>query len=382
MLIQIKNLPKSEIEITGEIPAEDFERAYQKSFKELNEKTNIPGFRPGYIPENILVEKMSAAALLELAAETALFEAYPKIIEDHKIEAIGRPKITITKIARKNPLGFKAVTAVLPKINLPDYKKIAGEIMARKENVAVEEKEIDDALEYLRQSAKPKTGSGKEKQTSGQNEKNNLTENRLPELNDEFAKNFGQPDLAGLRNILQNNILEDKKIKARERKKMEALEKIAASAPVTIPELLIEAEKNKMLQELKSSIENMGLKWPDYLEHIKKTEQDLQKDWKNEAEKRTRYAMILREIANIEKIEPSAEDIESYVNQIITQYHAELEKQKIDPVRDGKSEISDGFQKKPVSNGIDKERLKDYAYGIMRNEKVFELLGLNSRTKI
>lgn len=345
MLIEIKNLPESEIEITGEIPAEDFERAYQKTFKELNGKTNIPGFRPGYIPENVLVEKIGDAALLELAAETALSEAYPKIIQDHKIQAIGRPKITITKIAKKNPLGFKAVTAVLPKINLPDYKKIASEIMAEKENIAVEEKEIDDALKYLRQSAKRRAENGKDKPAE-----NATAENPLPELNDEFAKSLGQSDLAGLKNVLRNNILEDKKIKSRERKRMEALEKIAAAAAVTVPELLVETEKNKMLQELKSSIENMGLKWPDYLAHVKKTEEDLQKDWQNEAEKRTRYAMILREIAAAEKIEPAAEELENLTQKILSQY-PETERQK-----------------------IDKERLKDYAYGITRNEKVFELL--------
>lgn len=113
-----------------------------------------------------------------------------------------------------------------------------------------------------------------------------------------------------------------------------------------------------MLQELKSSIENMGLKWPDYLAHIKKTEEELQKDWKNEAEKRTRYAMILREIAAAEKIEPSAAELESFAEKILSQY-PETERRK-----------------------IDKERLKDYAYGITRNEKVFQLLESNQKAKI
>jgi hypothetical protein len=52
-------------------------------------------------------------------AELALSEHYPKIIEQEKIDAISRPEIAITKLARKNPLGFKIKTAVLPEIKLP-----------------------------------------------------------------------------------------------------------------------------------------------------------------------------------------------------------------------------------------------------------------------
>jgi len=139
-MFEIKKLPKSEVEITGEIPADEFERAFSKAMTELNQKAGIPGFRPGHVPENVLIEKVGEAAILEEAAEIALREAYPKMLEENKIEAIGRPEITITKIARKNPLGFKIKTAVLPEITLPDYKKIAGEAMTAKEEVKVEER--------------------------------------------------------------------------------------------------------------------------------------------------------------------------------------------------------------------------------------------------
>ena len=61
----------------------------------------------------------------------ALNEHYPKIIEEEKIDAISRPEISITKLARKNPLGFKIKTAVLPEIKLPDYKNIAKDILSK-----------------------------------------------------------------------------------------------------------------------------------------------------------------------------------------------------------------------------------------------------------
>ena len=331
MSVSTKKLPKSLVEIEGEIPAEDFERHYQEALKELNEKSSIPGFRSGHIPENILMEKISEVAVLEHAAEHALQENYPKIVKDNKIDAIGQPQITITKIARHNPLGFKIITAILPEIKLPDYKKIASDIMRQEDEIRTEEKEIDEAVEFLRKSAK--------KDEKGE----------LPRANDEWAKNFSQPDLNSLKNLLKNNILQDKKIKTQEKKRMETLEKISISTIIEIPDILIQSEKEKMISELRSSIENMGMKWEDYLKHIKKTEEELKNSWLKEAEKRARYALILHEIANTEKIEPLAEELNDFAEKAAAQY-PESERQKIDKIR-----------------------LKDYAYGILRNEKVFQL---------
>jgi len=209
-MFEIKKLPRSETEIIGEISAEDFEQAYKKALAGLNQKSSVPGFRPGHIPETVLTEKAGEAAILEEAAEIVLEESYPKILRENKIEAIGQPEITITKIARKNPLGFKIKTAVLPEITLPDYKKIAGEAMTAKEEVKVEEKEIDDALEFLKKSQK----KDKNPPAGG-------------ELNDEFAKNLGQKDLLGLRELLRENILAEKGHKAQEKNRMETLDKIA-----------------------------------------------------------------------------------------------------------------------------------------------------------
>ena len=52
----------------------------------------------------------------------------PKNCGREKLDVIGRPEITITKIAKGNPLGFKIKTALAPKLTLPDYRTIAREI--------------------------------------------------------------------------------------------------------------------------------------------------------------------------------------------------------------------------------------------------------------
>lgn len=337
MQIEIKKLPQSEIEIAGEISAGDFESCKDKALKELSENVKIDGFRPGKVPEKILIEKIGEQPLLERMAEIALQKEYFKIIEEKNIHAVGRPEIIITKMAKGNPLGFKIKTAVLPEIELPDYKKIAGEITKTKEKVSVEEKEIDQTLEYLRKSKAVKNEKGEE---------------ILPELNDDFAKRLGQfENLESLRKILRQNIEEEKKIKAKEKKRMEILEKIIEASKMEVPRIVIEAEKNKMTEEIKTNVAQMGLKWEDYLGHLKKQEEELKNDYEKDAVKRSKLGLVLNKIAEEEKIEVSEDELNLEAAKIMEYY-------------------------KNLNQKVDETRVRDYTYGIIRNEKVFQFLEL------
>ena len=141
MLLVLKNLKKVEnnkvildLEITNNYLKKSINAAYQ----DISEKAKIPGFRKGKIPENVMLQNIPEIKILEEMAEMALGEHYPKILEEinqgEKIDAldvIGQPEIFITKLARKNPLGFKIKTAVLPPVKLPDYKDIAKKINSK-----------------------------------------------------------------------------------------------------------------------------------------------------------------------------------------------------------------------------------------------------------
>jgi hypothetical protein len=65
---------------------------------------------------------------LEDAADILLKEHFPKIIDQEKFDILGRPNISVTKLALNNPFEFKATFAVLPEFELPDYKKIAASV--------------------------------------------------------------------------------------------------------------------------------------------------------------------------------------------------------------------------------------------------------------
>ena len=126
--MKITKLEKSRVEIVGSMLADEFAKFRHKALENINNEVTIDGFRKGKVPENVLVSKVGDMAILEEMAELALSKIYPEIIIKEKIDAIGRPEISITKLAKDNPLEFKIVTAVLPEVKLGDYKKIAKEI--------------------------------------------------------------------------------------------------------------------------------------------------------------------------------------------------------------------------------------------------------------
>jgi trigger factor len=132
MKTTIKKLDKSEVEITGVLEASEFAKYEGKALEKINERTELPGFRKGKAPIDVIKTNVPEMELLEEMAEAALFDNYMKILEENKLDAIGRPQISITKIGKGSDLEFKIVSAILPEIKLPDYKKLPKIQIAKK----------------------------------------------------------------------------------------------------------------------------------------------------------------------------------------------------------------------------------------------------------
>src|SRR3989344_5652763 len=156
MRVTTKKLPKSEIEIEGELESDLFENYFTKALKKLGENLELDGFRKGKIPESVLLSNIPEIHILEEMANLALSEHYPKIVESEKLDVISRPEISITKLARKNPLGFKIKTVVLPEIKLPDYKNIAKKIISSitdaEKDTTVTEQNLESTIMDIRKS--------------------------------------------------------------------------------------------------------------------------------------------------------------------------------------------------------------------------------------
>ncbi len=159
---------------------------------------------------------------------------------------------------------------------------------------------------------------------------NELYHLELPGLDDEFAKSLGLPDFAMLKKTLEDNLQGEKDMEESQRQEKEMLEQIAEKSRFEeIPDLLVNEEINKMLSELQRSVENQGVAFEQYLKNLGKTIGQLKIDLTSQALIRIKVALLLRSIAETEKIEAKTEEIDTEIDKIAEQYKDEDTRKQI-----------------------------------------------------
>lgn len=332
-------LPGSQVKIAGEIPWNELVAERSGAIKKLGADVAIDGFRPGHVPENLLVQRLGEMNILAEMAERAIAHMYPHIIDAHDIAVIGYPQIEITKIAPENPLGFTATVAVLPTITLPDYKALATDLNSKKESTDVTdadvEKQITDILrqkmayERLQQKAAAKAaadaGDLPTPDTVAPIETDEDFEKLpVPELTDEVVAGLGQPgqftDVADFKTKLREHLEIEKKREVEAKHRAAITDAIIDGTTMELPQVLIESELNQMFAQMQEDLDRANLKMDDYLTHIKKTKDELKTEWTPSAEKRAKLQLVLNEIAKAENITPDETQLKAQVDQLMEQY--------------------------------------------------------------
>jgi trigger factor len=317
---------RSVVRIEGEIPFAELAQFRASALAELGKNVSIDGFRKGHVPEKVLVERIGEMSLLSDMAERALAVAYPEIIKEHNVDAIGRPSISITKLAPENPFTFTARVAVVPTIALPDYKKIAQGIT--REPDAVSDQELDEAIANIQRQKiayerlQKKAAASKDGQTLPTPETvEGEKEPVIPELTDEYVKTLGDFDsVATFKAKLREHLEIEKKKEVASKHRATLTDAIIDKSTVDLPQVLIDAELGQMFGQMEQDLTRANLKIDDYLAHAKKTREDLIKEWTPSAEKRAKLELILAEIAKLEKIEAAADAVEAEVNHLMSHY--------------------------------------------------------------
>ena len=329
--IKVTELPASEVEIEAEVPAEVFEKERSKTIAELNKEIKLDGFRSGHIPEKVIVERVGEMGILEHSAEHILPEVTYQIIVAQKIDSIGRPAITITKIAKGEPVTFKIKTAVFPKIeDMPDYKKIAAKVNNEKEaEIKIEDKEIDALILELRRSHLLQERVRKQQEAQKNGDKTAVTEDvgkepeesELPVFDDAFVKALGGfKDVNDFKEKVRENMKREKEMKEREKRQLKMLEEIVEKTKVDVPEILVDNEIEKIWAQFQDDVTRMGIQVPQYLSHIKKTEAELRKDWRPDAMKKAKLSLVVDKISKEENLIPTKENVDHEVKHLMEHY--------------------------------------------------------------
>jgi len=139
-------------------------------------------------------------------------------------------------------------------------------------------------------------------------------ERQLPEISDDLAKALGQESLVKLRELINANLTQEATQKATQQAEIEILEELISKSEFEdIPEVLIDAERQKIFYELKKDLEKNGISIEQYLADIKKKEAELFEGFKNQAEKRAKAALISRQIALEQGIHVHDEELDKEI---------------------------------------------------------------------
>lgn len=134
---------KNEVKLEFTIEAEKFEQGMKTVYQKNARYFNIPGFRKGKAPYNIVEKHYGPEIFYEDAFNEVVPEVYEEAIKANNLEVVSSPKIDVTQMEKGKELVFTAVVQIKPEVKLGKYKGI--EIPKIEYNVSDEdiEKEIE-----------------------------------------------------------------------------------------------------------------------------------------------------------------------------------------------------------------------------------------------
>ncbi|MCB9816586.1 hypothetical protein H6786_04295 [Candidatus Nomurabacteria bacterium] len=326
----VEELDGSMVKITGELPYAELLSERKAALVALGKNVELDGFRKGHVPTPVLEKHLGEMTILGEMAERAISHAYPHIVEEHKLEVIGHPQIEVTKIAPENPLSFTVTVAVIPKFDLPEYEKIAKDLNKNRPTDEVADEEVTEkikeiqkqkrAYERMQELAQKQQDENAEPEA----EKKDEGDAPLPELTDEYVKTLGQPGqfetVDDFKTKLREHLEIEKKQQNATKHRGDLTDAIIDKTEIILPQILIDSEINQMFAQMEEDIKRADLKMEDYLAHIKKTRDDLKKEWTPAAEKRAKLQLVLNEIAKKEEIVPDIEKVNEQTKELMERF--------------------------------------------------------------
>ncbi len=369
----------NQVFLTIEMEPAEVDESLDKSYKRLVKKTNIPGFRKGKATRAVLERHIGKEKLLEDAINELLPQAYGEAIKEQEIDAFAYPNIEVTQtdplifkatvpLPPVVELGDYSGIRVTPEpvevkeddinatIEQLRHQHATWEPVERPVNFTdmvfldiestIEDKPFINQkgaqYQVLKDLAFPVPGFAEQlagmgrdvekefklkfppdfanadladKEASFKVTVTEIKEERLPELNDEFAKEIS-PEFETV-DSLRERISTDLKSRADERARIDFEERVVEAvivlSKVEFPPILVEVETDRLInQQLQYwQAENRGLE--EYLKRINKTEEELREELRPLATKRATQALVLGKVTEEEKIEVSDAEIDGEI---------------------------------------------------------------------
>ncbi len=374
MKVSTQRLPESQVLLEIEVDPEQMERSLDKAYRNLVQRVDVPGFRKGKTPRAMLERHVGRERLVREAVDILIPEAYSQALDTEEIDPIGQPSIELLRdeplsFKATVPIrptvelgdyqslrverdevqpGEGEVDSAIEElrhryaVHEPVERPVqTGDIVRAAVRVVIDGRDLhhdEDAEFRLKDGATillpgfaegllgaekgtpkeitvtvpPGEGSLAGKTGTVTTLVKEVKQERLPELNDDFAREVGEgfSSLAALRERLANDIRERLEAQAEESYREKALTALVEAArTIEFPPVLADREIERLLRDQARST---GMEVDRYLQMIKKTPEQLREGLTPAATERVKRALALTQLAEDEKIivEPAEVDEE------------------------------------------------------------------------
>lgn len=379
MKVSAERLPQSQVALLIEIDSQEMEHSLDRAYRKLVRQINVPGFRKGKTPRPMLERHLGRDRLVHEAIEILMPEVYPRALEEAGIEPVDDPNIEIVKhepllikavvpVAPVVDLGDyqqirvereavevkeEDVDALVEELRYryavhePVERPIRpGDIVRADVRILIDGRNVfeeEDAQFRLREGAillLPGFAEGVTGMVKGQTKEIPVTvpegdrplsgksgtatvtvkevkEERLPELNDDFAREVGEgfQSLAALRLRLRSDLRERLQAQADDAYQEKAVAALVERAPhIEFPPVFVDREIEMLIHDQAHA---SGQSVEQYLEMIKKSGQEIVQELTPAATERVRRALAISRLADAEKIEVSQDEINAEIDRVV-----------------------------------------------------------------
>ena len=138
-----KNIVSLEFTVTQD----EFEEAVNKAYLKVKNSINVQGFRKGKAPRHIIEKKYGKSIFYDDALDFAVQEAYPKAVNELKLDVIDSPKVNVEKFEEGEDIVITADVEVMPEVELPQYKGV--EVV--KTDIKVTDEDVERELKTIQE---------------------------------------------------------------------------------------------------------------------------------------------------------------------------------------------------------------------------------------
>ena len=142
-----EQLPKSQVGMTIEVPAELVDATYERVLNRLVSRAKIEGFRPGRAPRALVEARLGQAVVREEVVETMVPEVIRQALEEKSLDPIDNPDVEVLELERGRPARLKATISVMPEVTLAD----ASSLNPTATSIEVTDEMLERRLEDVRQ---------------------------------------------------------------------------------------------------------------------------------------------------------------------------------------------------------------------------------------